>query len=195
MKLCRLLSLAIVLSGCSLIPNPGEAPKKFVLESIPGQTIAKPHMWQLVVDLPSVYPPLDNQRVALIPKNQIIDYYADMEWAERLGTLVQDTMVYSLQNTGAFKATSRNMDGFIPDYSIKVDVRQFWVDQTTTPAKAVVEYYVQLVRLNDRSVVAAKSIHSMHPIGNLNIDTIVHGMNLSHKEALRELVEFVDMNT
>ncbi len=195
MKLMYILPLLLTLSGCSLIPNPGEAPKKFVLDPLPKQEMSKPQMWQLVVDLPSVYPPLDNQRVALIPKGHVIDYYADMEWADRLGNLVQDTVVYSLQNTSAFKATSRSMDGFIPDYAIKMDVRQFWVDQKTVPAKAVVEYYVQLIRVNDRSVVAAKSIQRSHQIASLETDTIVRGMNQSNKEALQELVNFVDQYT
>lgn len=195
MMLLRLMPCFLALAGCSLIPNPGDAPKKFVLESLSKQEMTKPHMWQLVVDLPSVYPPLDNQRVALVPKGQIIDYYADIEWADRLGNLVQDTIVYSLQNTSAFKATSRNSDGFIPDYSIKTDVRQFWVDQTTTPAKAMVEYYVQLVRVSDRAVVAAKSIQGIHPIPSLESDGIVHSLNQSNKDALRELVSFVDKTT
>jgi cholesterol transport system auxiliary component len=191
MRLIRLIPV-LALTGCSLIPNPGEPTKKFVLGSLPPQNITRARSPQIIVDVPSVYPPLDNQRVALTPKGQIIDYYADVEWADRLAVLVQDSVVYSLQNTPAFKSTSRNSDGIIPEYSIKIDVRQFWVDQASTPAKAVVEYFVQIIRMSDREVIAAKSSVGVYPITNLEITGIVHGLNQSHRQALQDLVTFVD---
>jgi cholesterol transport system auxiliary component len=191
MKSFLLAGSLLTLTGCSLIPNPGEPPKKFVLESLPQAQGIKMRSTQLVVDPPSIYPPLDNQRIALKPTPQRIDYFADVEWADRLGNLIQDSIIYSLQNTSPFKATSRNAEGISPDYLIKTDIRQFLVEQNGEAGKAIVEYYIQLIRVSDREVTSTKAIKTEYKVPSLEIKNIIHGLNQAHIKALEQIVHFV----
>ncbi len=66
-----LIAIALTLSACgSLLPTPGDPPKKYLLSALSHDgdkgdypSPARPH--QLVVDLPTLYPPLDSSRIAL----------------------------------------------------------------------------------------------------------------------------------
>src|SRR5208337_246914 len=104
-KIFSLFSLPFFISACSLFPQPEEPTKKYVLSSLPNVSSSRhaPYAPQITVDLPSIYPPIDNTRIALKPQISTIDYYADVEWADRLNTLIQESLIYSLQNTGKFR--------------------------------------------------------------------------------------------
>src|SRR3954463_16227974 len=124
--LCNAIML-FTLSACSLFPQPGDPTKKYTLGSLNDQvtTHSPKHPHQLVVELPMIYPPLDSTRIAVKPQAQVIDYYADVEWADRLSALIQESLVYSLQNKHAFRGVSRPIEVFQADYSLKVEVRKF----------------------------------------------------------------------
>ncbi len=187
---------ALMLSSCSILPQPGEPIKKYTLQSIkPGDfrssgILRSP---QLIVDLPMLYPPIDNARIALKPQEQTIDYYADVEWADRLSVLLQESLIYSLQNADRLRGVSRPTEGIQADYALKIEVRKFYVDQsdkTQAPA-AHVEYMLHLVKLPERHIVASRQFTRTQTIPENKMDAIIKSLNTAHLEASKALVSWV----
>lgn len=188
--------LALILSACSILPQPGEPTKKYTLQSVKPDAfiysgILRPH--QLIVDLPMLYPPIDNVRVALKPQEQTIDYYADVEWADRLGLLLQESLIYSLQNADKLRGVSRPTEGIRADYALKTEVRKFYIDQSdkTHASAAQVEYMVHLVKLPERHIVASRQFNHTQMVPENTMDAIVKSLNSAHLEATRVLISWV----
>lgn len=192
-------TLSGMLCACSLLPAPGEPPKRFTLTALStsdvfGEDIphkARPH--QLIVDMPTLYPPIDSTRIALKPQEQTIDYYADVEWADRLSALIQESLIYSLQNKGVLRGASRPTEGIEADYSLKVEVRKFYVDQKDTPHRstAQVDYMVHLVKLPRRHIVASRNFTHAQAIPENTMDNIIKSLNTAHLEVSRAIVPWV----
>jgi len=181
---------AVCLSGCSIIPNPGEPPKRFTLESVKTQETHAPLNHKLMVDIPNVYPPLDNQRIGVVPALNRIDYYADCEWGDRLGILVQDSLIYSLQNRQLFSGVTRTHDGITPDLLLKIDVRKFFVSQTPQPT-AIVQYYAQLIRLTDRQVISQQEFETSLTVEQENLDEIGRKLNQANLITIDKILEWL----
>ena len=187
---------ALILSACSVLPQPGEPIKKYTLQSIKPNELTSSDVVrsrQLIVGLPMLYPPLDNVRIALKPQEQTIDYYADVEWADRLGVLLQESLIYSLQNTGGLRGVSRPTESIQVDYALKIEVRKFYVDQSdkTQAPTAQVEYMVHLVKLPERHSVASHLFTHTQTVSENTMDMIVKSLNAAHLEISKALVSWV----
>jgi cholesterol transport system auxiliary component len=192
-------TLSGLLCSCSLLPAPGEPSKKITLTALStsdvfGEDIPyKARHHQLIVDVPTLYPPIDSTRIALKPQEQTIDYYADVEWADRLSALIQESLIYSLQNKGILRGASRPTEGIEADYSLKVEVRKFYVVQKDTPqgATAQVDYMVHLVKLPQRHIVASRNFTHAQIIPENTMDNIIKSLNIAHLEVSRAMVPWV----
>lgn len=178
------------LTGCSIIPNPGEPPKRFTLEPLSPRTGKPLSQHKLMIDLPNVYPPLDNQRIGVVPEANRIDYYADCEWGDRLGVLIQDALIYSLQNRMIFSGVTRANDSVMPDLLLKTDVRKFFVVQTPKPT-AVVQYFVQLIRLTDRQVVSQQAFETTLPLDGEALNEISVKLNQANLDVIHKIVNWL----
>ena len=186
-------------SGCSLFPRANSDPaKKYVLPALSGSSAldlgtglsytSRPY--QLVIDMPAVYPPIDNTRIALKPQEQLIDYYADAEWANRLGILVQESLIYSFQNKGGVRGVSRPAEGIQGDYALKVEVRKFYIDQPDNQLTrtAKVDYMAHLVRLPGRHIVASNSFAYTHIVPEASLDDFVNSLSRAHLQASEAMI-------
>ncbi|WP_010300138.1 ABC-type transport auxiliary lipoprotein family protein [Candidatus Odyssella thessalonicensis] len=191
-QLCKLLlGSCVFLTACGpLIPIPGEAPKRYTLSYWEATEDRPKIARQLIVDVPTASIKLDSQRVAVIPAFQQIDYYADMEWSDRLPLVVQEAVSYSLQNLHVYRAVVRNSDGIVPDHALKIDIRKFDVDQTTTP-RAEIEYFVQLIDLSTRNEVASKLFSAHYYLTHISADTIAAALNAANKQVIWNIHEWL----
>jgi cholesterol transport system auxiliary component len=193
--------LSCILSACGgLFLAPGEPTKKYTLAALSNESraegmdiSAKPRPRQLIVDLPTLYPPIDSTRIALKPKEQTIDYYADVEWADRLSALIQESLIYTLQNKGMLRGVSRPTEGIHADYALKVEVRKFYVVQhgMTPDATAQVDYMAHLVKLPERHIVASRQFSHSQTIPEQTMDGITKALNTAHLEVSKALTSWV----
>lgn len=197
-----LMSLAaFVMTSCSLIPSPGEPTKKYTLETLPksgGKRASHHHSSrQLVVDLPTMYPPIDNTRIALKPEAQTIDYYADVEWADRLSGLIQESIIYSFQNKNISKGVNRSSDSANPDYGLKIEVRKFYVEPQTLnhSATAQVDYMVHLLKMPERRILVSKNFTHAQMVPEVTMNHIIQALNTAHLETVNAMVEWVASHT
>lgn len=194
-----LLTLIVFLPSCGgLLSGPGEPTKKYTLTALSledkSSTFSRPSAaHQLVIDLPTLYPPIDNTRIALKPHIQVIDYYADVEWADRLSVLIQDSLVCSFQNKNVFQRVSRSGQGLRADYSLKVDVSKFYVDQNsqTKTATVQVDYMAYLIKLPEKHIVASQRFTNTYVVPEKNMDSVVRSLNSAHLETSKAMISWV----
>ena len=189
---------ANLLCGCSLFPSPGEPVKKYTLvaegnELVSSHPSYETRPYQLVIDMPTLYKPIDTTRIAVKPQVQTIDYFADVEWADRLNVLIQESLIYSLQNKKAFRGVSRPREGIHADYAVKIEVRKFYIDQQIAPqpSAAKVDYMVYLVKMPERQIVASRQFIHDQAILDYTMDNIIKSLNAAHLEGSRALVSWI----
>lgn len=189
-----IIVLLSLLSGCGpLIPIPGEAPKRFNLSAIPSTQATQHSSLQVIVDMPTTSVFLDTQRVAVVPAPQQIDYFANMEWAERLQLVVQESVTYSLQNLNLFRAVTRQNDGIIPDRQLKIDIRRFQVNLGER-AMAEAEYYVQLINVVSRDEIARRTFTASVPMATESTPTaedVAAALDQANKKIIGEMAEWL----
>jgi ABC-type uncharacterized transport system auxiliary subunit len=199
-KILAIGVVSVLLCSCvSLLPSSGDPTKRYTLDSLADNCNSKEqsfhavHPHQLIVDLPTVYPPIDSTRVALRPTEQLIDYYADVEWADRLSTLIQDSLIYSFQCKSALRAVSRPTEGFNANYALKVEVRKFFIDHSDpkhTPV-AKVDYVIHLIKLPERKVVTSHQFSHNQTIPEYSMDNIIKSLNMAQLEVTKSLVPWI----
>lgn len=187
-----------LLGGCSLFPSPGEPVKKYTLVTEGNELVSRlpsygTRPYQLVIDMPTLYKPIDTTRIAVKPQEQTIDYFADVEWADRLNILIQESLIYSLQNKKAFRGVSRPREGIHADYALKIEVRKFYIDQQTAPhpSAAKVDYMVYLVKMPERQIVASRQFIYDQAILDYTMDNIIKSLNTAHLEGSKALVSWI----
>lgn len=190
------LGAAFLLSGCAtLIPDPGQPPTRYILtyltESPQPGSQRSTHPRTIRIDLPTVYSPLDTQRIALTPSSQTIDYIADAEWVNRLPVLLQEALMISCQNRLPDFSTQRTTQGMIPDYAVKVDVRQFHIRQRDETA-AVLEYFVQMIRPSDRTTIAQRVIHDFEPLHVFDREHMAKALDILNQRALETIICMIE---
>lgn len=193
-----LCGVGCILSACgNFFPMPSEPIKKYTLEGLANEeqgemaVAYRPH--HVIVDTPSVYSPIDSTRIALKPQAQAIDYYADVEWADRLSALLQESLIYSLQNKGGWQGVSRPTEGIQADYALKLDVRKFYIDQNGAKhgSTAHVDCLAYLVKLPERHVVACQRFTQAQAIPEQATDSIVKSLNMAWQDVSKALASWV----
>jgi cholesterol transport system auxiliary component len=188
-KLYRVLFIScLFLTACGpLIPTPGEAPKRYTLSHLEENNRAPVVAKQLIIEVPSAAVSLDSIRVAVVPAPQQINYYADMEWSDRLPAVIQESILYSLQNQHLFQAVTRGSEGVIPDQSLKIDIRKFHIDQTETPT-AQAEYFIRLMDVTTRHEVASKIFTASIPLrGEITSEAIAAALDRANRQIIEDL--------
>lgn len=190
----RILPVLFFISGCSLFPFAGGEPaKKFTLgytKVVPDVNELKVH---LLIDSPNVSLALDTLRIALKTSERTIEYFADVEWANRLGALIQESLVYSFQNSHKFASVSRPIEAMRATKSLKIEVRGFYVDTfSAQPQKlAHVDYLAQIIDVSTRRVIAAQDFRATVQIPFEAMETYVQTLDQAHTEATTKMVKWV----
>lgn len=185
---------SLLLSSCGpLIPLPGDPPTRYTLSHLnekshhPETLIGK----QILIEIPNTSIGLDSQRIAVIPASQQVNYFAGIEWSDRLPLLVQQSLTYSLQNQQIYRGIVRNSDGLIPDQALKLDIRKFYINQTGEP-KAEAEYFVQLISIITRNELASKIFATSVKLPeDATPDIIAASLDQVNQKILRDLQDWL----
>ena len=152
-----LLILLSLLAGCGgLLPSP---PERQIYRLRPQMAFAAPlpHVAaQLLVATPSAQAGLDTRRIALSQTPLSLEYFAGVEWGDRVPFLVQAALVAGFEKSRAIAAAGTEASGVRADFVLDTSVHDFEAvyDSPNRPPHVRVALTAQLVRLLDRSIVA-----------------------------------------
>lgn len=191
LKLSNLIIALGFLSGCSLLPTPDEQIDRFILDPIDAQhegtrALKAP----LVMDQPVMYAPLDNVRIAVKPTPHTIDYLADVEWGDRLETLIHESTLQSLQNANIFQSVGRLNSGHHAHYLMAMDVRKFQKSESSCGAE--VEYFVQIFDMDKRQAIASKLFYHCADLPkHAGAKDVALTLNKAHGASLIDIIQWL----
>jgi cholesterol transport system auxiliary component len=146
-------------TGACQLPGSGPPPREFrvtpktTFEELPRVA------WSLVVARPEVSPAIDTSRIAVVRSGLEIEYYANAQWVDRPGTMLQPLLVQSFRNSGAIGVVADDRATFRPDFVLNTDLVAFQaVQQQDQPPAVRVVIAANLMQMPRRNVVDATEI-------------------------------------
>jgi cholesterol transport system auxiliary component len=190
------LALAPMLSGCgSLLESKATAPQSYLLR-MPVRTVevATTPAGSVLLQRPEAGPGLDSDRIALLRSDQRFDFYAASLWAAPAPDLVESVIVDALRAGGAFAAVFDDSAPFAPRYDLRVTLRRFEADYTSSggapeagPPMVHVVLDCTLGRHRDRALLASFTAQGSSRAGDDRINAIVGAFQAATAAAVAEL--------
>ena len=185
--------LALALTGCSassLLAPSGAPPKIYTLSAPKEVTSSAPQAnWQLLVAMPGAVADLNTTRIAIIPAPSQMDYYADVTWADRPASMLQELLLQSFDRSGRIAAVQRQSGGLKSDFLLAIEIEDFEVDTTAAEPNAHIRVAAKLVRNRDRTIVAARSFEASAPSGS-SFDGAISAFDSGLQSVLPQIVDW-----
>ncbi|WP_322405997.1 ABC-type transport auxiliary lipoprotein family protein [Idiomarina sp. PL1-037] len=152
-----MLSLIITsLAACSVLPEAEKIQIYHLPISGSLKTISEPRLnTTLSVAEPNTLSSLNTSRISEFSNGQIQRYYAGARWADRAPTLVQQSMMQTLQSTDLFSQVVSTEIDLSADYLIHSNLRAFQIEDSEAGEKAHVILHVSLISQSDQEVLAS----------------------------------------
>src|SRR5216683_3885831 len=125
-SLIAILVLATVLAGCGGLLT--DAPKRELYRVSPKFAFPAglPHVAaQLLVATPTAPAGLDTERIALSRSPVSLDYFADVQWADRAPYLIQTSLVEAFEKSAAMPAVGPDRGGLRADFVLETAIGDF----------------------------------------------------------------------
>ena len=185
-------ALLLALAGCaSILPQPAPVPQLYrltpaaVAAPAPRRT---PVPLQLLVDVPSAPAAIDTQRLALSRGPTRLDYFAAAAWTDTAPRMLQSLIVSSLESAGGIKAVARDTLELLADVVLMSDLQHFEAAyQGAGPPTIRIEIACRLVRMPDRSIVAARRFTATAPARANDVPAIVDAFNDAFHQVMRQI--------
>jgi cholesterol transport system auxiliary component len=143
------------LAGCELIQAAEEPTNLYQVSPKSTFEAGMPSVrWQLAVEAPAAAANLNTGRIALAMSPTSFDYYAKTAWTDRAPLMVQTRIVDSFENSRKILAVARESIGLMPNYVLKLDLRNFEAMYFYGGAPiAHVRIVAKLVQMPDRQII------------------------------------------
>lgn len=184
--LFSLLFVAGLLDACSVF-NPGPPSALYTLSPrLPAAEGGPVLPFQLMVSLENPNPAIATRRIAVRPENNEIRYFSGVAWVESAPDLIRRYQIESLEATKRLEAVSDDTAGFLPNYRLSLEVRDFSVHYTPDP---VVELNMtaRLVNLKNGKSMGFLRVEKKLPTSDSNFDDVVSTFNTVLGNALAEV--------
>jgi len=181
------------LAACSNIIGPPESAPLYMLRpKMPPGGAGRAVNWQISIQLPEAPQSLDTDRIALVQPGDIMDYYANAEWQDRLPFLVQQALIEAFEANNRITAVGRDTDILRADYLLQTDIRDFQAryDVQDAPPTAVVRIACKLIAAHGRTITQTMTVQKQVPTQQNSIGAATQAMNEALGEALVDIVSW-----
>jgi len=194
--------VALSLSACAgnLIGPPSPAAALYVLRPEFGPVSGgAPVRQQLVVAVPAAPAALDIERIALERGANVLDYYAQSQWTDRLPLVVQSLLVEGFEKSGQVAAVAREGTGIRADVVLETELRQFeaYYAVPDTPPEIRITMVAKLVGVTNRSVIDTTEVSRTARASANTLQSVIAAFTVAADEALKEIVRWtiVDLSS
>lgn len=178
------------LAGCGIVPDVNKPLTLYTLE--PKLALAQPPAkvgWQLVVAEPTAERDIDTTRIALTRRPNVIEYFADGNWADTAPRMVQAKLIEAFESTSAIVAVGRDAAGLRADYILQSDLRDFEADYTAGAAPiARVRLTAKLVEMPDRRITRTVSAEASTPAAGKDLAAVVVAFETALGQVMSKIV-------
>jgi cholesterol transport system auxiliary component len=181
---------AAALFGCQVIPDVNKPVRLYTLNpSLKPAVSIPPVNWQLVVAEPAAERDIDTTRIALTRTPNVVEYYADGNWADTAPDLVQGKLIEAFEATNAIPAVGRDAAGLKPDYILQSDLRNFQAEYGADGIPvAHVSLVAKLVQMPDRRIVHSVDADARVAGGGKELPAIVVAFEQALSQVLQKIV-------
>ena len=187
---CALVTGALLLAGCSILPK-AEAPNVYLLPSTPLAVSLKQPVLQpsLRVTTPNATRALDSTRIAVVPRDNVINGYAGARWSDRAPRLLRDRLLDAFRADGQFVALSSDDSRLQADLELTGDLRAFQTEYVQGAPVVVIRYDAQLVQ--GTKIVAARRFDLRQPVAGKEVPQVVTAFGHASDQLATQVVAWV----
>jgi cholesterol transport system auxiliary component len=182
------LLASLCLAGClGGLKNETPQPTSYRI-SAPALAQGAPLAADLLVTVDATAPGLEGTGIAGRFPGSRIDYFAGARWPVRTASLVESTLIESLQNSGRLRSVQGNFGQFRSTHTIAIEVRRFESDYTGgEPPVAQVGLAVTVGRQSDRRVLTAFTVAAEEKASANRVSAVVEALDAAFARAATDL--------
>lgn len=176
------LLASLALSGCSSIL--GEKPKSPTVQYAPDPRVPTDPSWpsvnwQLSLSAPNAARMIDSLRIAVRPSGNEIQVYKGAAWAKLPSSMIEDSLLRTLEDSGKIAAVARQGSGIGADYKLVLDLRRFESDygQDAALPSATIEINAKLMHNADQKVVASRTFLQARPAATTAVPDVINAFD------------------
>ncbi len=197
LRLLALCVLAMGLSACASMLDPGPAPARLQLQpAMPSPMADKPSGKQLVVAVPLAGRDIDTDSIALVFNGREVRYLADARWTSPAPNILQRALIDGLTATNSLRGVTDESAGIMADAKLLCDLRQFslrYADPKGVPT-AVLEASFRLLNLSNGSIMATRNVRIEVPASGRDDAALVAACETALSRCLAEISPWVVQN-
>ncbi|MBV8801195.1 MAG: membrane integrity-associated transporter subunit PqiC [Alphaproteobacteria bacterium] len=155
--------------------GPPPAPQIYALHpALSAMRQGPPLPWQLVVAQPVTPEVLDTQRIALERAPNLMDFFANAQWTDRLPLLLQSLLIEAFEVSQTVSAVGREGGGLRADYVLATEIRNFhaYYEVIDSPPKIKVAVAAKLVAAPTHDLVRGTEIQREVPTSANDLPSI-----------------------
>jgi cholesterol transport system auxiliary component len=189
--------LAPLLAGCGGVLT--DPPKRELFRVSPKFTFPAglPHVAaQLLVATPTAPAGLDTDRIALSRSPVSLDYFADVQWADRAPYLIQTALVDGFEKSAAMPAVGPDRGGLRADFVLETAIGDFAAiyDSPNGAPRISVRLTAKLVRMPERKIVAQIAVSREVNAAANAVPDVVRAFDAALGGAVEEIVTWTVTN-
>ncbi len=187
------LGLAGCTSGGVLGLGSGAAPQTYDLVAPKSVSRATAHRtkWQLVVKEPMAVRALETDRILIKPGRELISYYGNAVWSDRLPRLIQVRLIESLQDSGRFRAVGGGRERMEADLGLLTQIRAFQIEARKNKTSAHVSLFVKVMDERRARIIRSRVFEAIVPAYKDNTPAAVEALNQGLTSVLNKIVKWV----
>lgn len=173
LRLLGACSLAGLLSACSILPK-AETPDLYRLPASQQPAHAEPAVnWSLRVNAPHTDQVLGGNRIAVLPKGDLLSVYKGARWSDNAPALLRDRLLDAFRADGRIAALSSDEANLQADLELGGDLRAFQSEYRNGRVEAVIILEAQLVRSASQRIVASRRFEVHQPAQGDQVPQVV----------------------
>ena len=189
--------LALGLSACASMLDPGPAPARLQLQpAMPSPMAGKPSGKQLVVAMPLAGRDIDTDSIALVFNGREVRYLAGARWTSPAPNIFQRALIDGLTATNSLRGVTDESAGIMADAKLLCDLRQFslrYADPKGVPT-AVLEASFRLLNLSSGSIMATRNVRIEVPASGRDDAALVAACETALSRCLADISPWVVQN-
>ena len=189
--LLLLLLFSFCFSGCASLLDPGPPPSFYTLNlDLPPVQSGPEFKRQLAIALPDSGDMLASNRILIKFVSGEIQFWANAVWANPAPVLIQRKLVEAFEATKVITAMPQDYTGYLADFRLASDLREFSVllDQANQPAFVEVRIAVYIMDLRTGKSIAYLDHPTRVKINNGSLKDVIAAYNQATSQALNEIV-------
>lgn len=189
---CQIAALTL-LAGCGALTKAAVPLDAYTLTPLAFDAADQSAGGHLVVELPTASGALASDRILVQPTRLQAEYLPKARWIDPAPVLVQNLLVASLQNTGAFGRVGRDGAGLTPDYVLLVELGALQAEVPPAGGSAVqvhVALTVTLVSEQDRRLIATRRFDQMATAASTDTPDLIPAFDAAMRQVLTGAVDW-----